>query len=76
MPKFQQIAANIDLASGLLARLDAIEAGAADLQSQITMLNGQVSTLNGQVSAINTTLGSLQAQINTINSRLAAAGIP
>ena len=46
------------------------------LQNAITTLNGQVTSLQATVTALEATTTSLQNQINVINSRLAAAGIP
>jgi peptidoglycan hydrolase CwlO-like protein len=63
-------------ASGQAADIATLQGQVTTLQGQVTTLQGQVTTLQGNITTINATLTSLQNQINTINTRLANAGIP
>lgn len=68
-------------------QMAAASAGIGVLQSQmatananIATLQGQMATMEGQLAQLQTDLANntnnLQGQINTVNARLAAAGIP
>jgi len=48
----------------------------ANMQTQINTLNSQVATIQSQITALQNEDTNLQNQINTINTRLANAGIP
>ena len=57
-------------------RIDGLEARMTALEARVTAAEAQISTINGQISTIFTDLTTAFDQIQIINDRLAAAGIP
>jgi peptidoglycan hydrolase CwlO-like protein len=57
-------------------QLSAIYDNVTTLQSQMSALQTQVNNIQTEVTNLVNSVNSIYAEINTINSRLAAAGIP
>jgi len=57
-------------------QLTAQSATQSQQQTQITGNGNAITTLQNEVATLQSEVASLQGQINTINARLAAAGIP
>ena len=70
--------------ANLQQQITTLQGDVTTLQSQMTAVQNELSNQSGQIatlqinmnSVLNTQIPNLQNQINTINARLAAAGIP
>ena len=65
-----------EIGDNINGEISTLQSQVATLQSQMSTVQSQISTIQSQITSLQNTDTSLQNQINTINTRLANAGIP